>query len=256
MPYLPRQDSVLYYEVHGHGAPVVLLHGVGGNHASWFYQIEAWSRNFQLIAVDARGFGNSSDVEGAGRSAFTDDLAHLLDELGLARTALVAQSMGGGTAADFACRHPSRVSALVLADTLTWLAPPPDLAGALAEARRAAAGLSQSERVLGATFRRTRPALSELYLQIASFNRYTFKTLAGEQARHAPDELAATGIPICFVAGEEDVLFPPALIAQTCRAVRGSNLICVPQAGHSAYFEAPEAFNREVGDWLRAHIGS
>lgn len=101
MPQVTRGSSTLYYEDQGQGQAVVLLHGVGGNHASWFYQTTNWSSHFRLINVDARGFGKSTDIEGLGRNAFTDDLVYLLDFLGLSKVALVSQSMGGGTAVDF-----------------------------------------------------------------------------------------------------------------------------------------------------------
>ncbi|CAG9243237.1 Pimeloyl-ACP methyl ester carboxylesterase [Paraburkholderia unamae] len=250
MPYLSIDNSRIYYESHGQGVPLVLLHGVGGNHASWFHQIEAWSRRYRLIAPDARGFGNSTDTEGLGRSAFTSDLEALLDHLELNRVAIIAQSMGGGTAVDFTCRHPERVAALVLADTLVWLEPAETMAAPFKKVQENTAALSQSERVLGETFRRAEPALSELYLRIASFNHYTFKTLTGEQQRYRPDAIAQSGVPACFVVGSEDVLFPPQLMRQAWERVPGAQWIELPRAGHSAYFETPAAFNRNVGTWL------
>lgn len=250
MPYLKHKSSDLYFESHGSGPPIVLLHGVGGNHASWFYQIEAWSTKFNLITVDARGFGNSSDVEGLGRGSFTDDLAYLLDQLSIEKTLLVAQSMGGGTAVDFTCRYPSRTAALVLADTLVWLDAPESMAHAYQQVLDDTCGLSQSERVLGTSFRQAEPALSQLYLQIASFNRYTFQTLVGKQVRYMPSALAETKVPTLFVVGEEDVLFPPHLIQQVHQMIPGSQFELIPKAGHSAYFERPGEFNRIVGHWL------
>ncbi|MFP3709314.1 alpha/beta fold hydrolase [Paraburkholderia sp. SIMBA_009] len=252
MPYLSLDASRLYYETHGSGRPVVLLHGVGGNHASWFHQIEAWSSRYQLIVFDARGFGNSTDVEGHGRSAFTGDLVRLLDHLGIARAALIAQSMGGGTAVDFTCRFPERVEALVLADTLVWLDAPPDMSAAFAAVQAHTENLSQLERVLGATFRAEQPAASELYLQIASFNHYVFRTLTGVQTRYRPQQLGQAAVPTLFVVGEEDVLFPPDLVAQAAAGVRGARIERLPRAGHSAYFESPQRFNDTVGGWLDA----
>jgi len=253
MPYVTHNGCDLYYESHGSGPTVVLLHGVGGNHASWFYQIAAWSTKFNLITVDARGFGNSSDTCSRGRSSFTDDLTYLLDELGIERFLLVAQSMGGGTAVDFTCRYPSRVAALVLADSLVWLEAPESMAQAYQKVLDQTRSLSQSERVLGATFRDAQPALSQLYLQIASFNHYVFQTLVGEQARYTPSAIAETGVPTLFVAGEEDILFPPQLIELAHQLVPGSHYECIPDAGHSAYFERPDHFNQVVGNWLEDH---
>ena len=109
MPYIDRGASRLYYEKHGDGPPIVLLHGVGGNHASWFHQVVGWREKATVITVDARGFGNSTDAEQWGRSAFVDDLAHLLDALALERVAIVAQSMGGGVRGDGVGPGPPRL---------------------------------------------------------------------------------------------------------------------------------------------------
>ncbi|VVE10230.1 alpha/beta fold hydrolase [Pandoraea terrigena] len=255
MPYFQTGASHIYYETHGRGLPVVMLHGVGGNHASWFYQLTGWAQRFQLITFDARGFGKSTDAESLGRSAFTEDLTRLLDHLGIQRAALVAQSMGGGTAVDFTCRFPERVCALVLADTLVWLDPPPEMAADFLAVQVQTQNLNQLERVLGETFRGAQPELSELYLQIASFNHYTVKTLTGTQTRYRPQALALTGVPALFVVGEEDVLFPPSLIRKAWREVPGADWITLEKAGHSAYFEAAESFNRLVGHWLEACVG-
>ena len=48
MPYVQTGDSRIYYELHGEGPPVLFVHGVGGNHASWFRQIEAFSSRYQV----------------------------------------------------------------------------------------------------------------------------------------------------------------------------------------------------------------
>ena len=71
--------SELYYETSGDGAAVVFVHGVGGNHASWFGQIRAFAEHYQVIIFDQRGFGNSTDVEQRGRAEMTNDLVRVLD---------------------------------------------------------------------------------------------------------------------------------------------------------------------------------
>src|SRR5918993_1417596 len=92
----------IYYEVHGDGPALVLAHGMGGNHASWFNQVPFFSRSFKVVTFDHRGFGNSRELEGgADRSRFPDDLKNILDQLGIAKAVLVAQSMGAGTCVTF-----------------------------------------------------------------------------------------------------------------------------------------------------------
>jgi 3-oxoadipate enol-lactonase len=253
MPYLDRGASRLYYETHGEGAPIVLLHGVGGNHASWFHQVVAWRGKAQIITFDARGFGNSTDAESLGRAAFADDLEALLDHLQLPRVALIAQSMGGGAAVPFTARSPERVRALVLADTLVGLTLPDELAARMQMIAARTVGLSQLERVLGPTFTRAQPAMSYLYTALASFNDTNVRTLRGDQPMTSLQELDACGVPVLFVAGNEDVLFPPQEIEAAQRQMKHAEYIEIEDAGHSAYFEAPHVFNERVFEWLEGH---
>ncbi|OAJ52039.1 hypothetical protein A6V36_18065 [Paraburkholderia ginsengiterrae] len=228
-----------------------MLHGVGGNHASWFYQIAAWRNQFQMVLVDARGFGNSSDPERLGRSAFTEDLVALLDDLDLDTVSLIGQSMGGGTAIDFACQFPNRVSSLVIADSLVGLELPRRLADQMQIVQQRTSGLDQLGRVLGRSFIVRESAMATLYLQIAGFNQYTVKTLVGEQKTHTPEELARSDVRIAFLVGEEDVLFPPEIVSEVVAMVPGATFYRLPATGHSAYFEAPDAFNSTIGNWLQ-----
>lgn len=247
----------LYYEVHGKGLPLVFAHGVGGNHASWFNQVPAFADRYQVVVFDHRGFGNSRDAaDGPGRARFVADLAALFDHLKIDKAAIVAQSMGGGTCAHFTAKYPERVKALVLADTLIGLQLPDAIRQRLAAVEKSVDGLSQFERVLGAGFRNREPAGSALYAAIASFNLVNRKTLTGTLGTGpTPEQLAATGVPILFLVGSEDALFPPALVADVQKLVKGSRYVELPDAGHSAYFESPAAFNRAIRSFL-AEVGA
>jgi 3-oxoadipate enol-lactonase len=250
MPYFTSGQSRLFYDDIGEGPAVVLAHGVGGNHASWFNQVPTLSKRYRTLAIDHRAFGNSEDVEGIGASAYVDDLARLFDELKLERAFLVAQSMGGGTCAGFTCRFPERVTALVHADSLAAVELPPPHADALRALNAANDGLSQVARVLGPVIQATDPERTFLYLQIASFNSVTRKTLKGQTPKWTPAALAATRTPVMFVAGEHDVLCPPRMVRVLHELVPGSRFEIIEGAGHSAYFEAPDAFNQLLLGYL------
>ena len=256
VPTAPVNGIALYYEVHGEGLPVVFAHGIGGNHASWYHQVPAFRERYTVVTFDHRAFGNShDDPAGDGRSRFVDDLEGLLDHLGIEQTVLVAQSMGGGTCSGFTVRNPRRVRALVLADTLVGLEEPPEIKVVMDGVRKATSKLSQLERVLGPKFRSREPAGTQLYASIASFNAASRLNLAGQlPTRPSAEDLAATGVPILFLVGEDDVLMPAAQVAAFQRLVPGSKLVVVPDAGHSVYFEAPDAFNEAVLGFL-AEVG-
>ncbi|RVT92017.1 alpha/beta fold hydrolase [Rhodovarius crocodyli] len=250
MPFIEAGNSRLYHEVHGEGPPVVLMHGVGGNHAGWFNQVPAFARRHRTVVIDQRGFGLSTDAEGLGRSAMADDLALVLDHLGIERAAIVAQSMSGGAAVNFACRHPGRVSALVMADTAQGIALSPDLAAIQAEAMKAGEALTPIERVFGPSFLAAEPSLAFLYRQISGFNRYNARSITGAFPLNAPEALAATGIPILFLAGAEERRFPVPLLRGVQAQVAGSRFVLIERAGHSVYFERPDAFNEVVLGFL------
>ncbi|WP_197496912.1 alpha/beta fold hydrolase [Paraburkholderia caribensis] len=251
MPICITGETSIYYEEHGAGVPLVLLHGVGSNHASWFHQVHALHDRYRVVTFDARGFGNSNDVEDMGRNAFLSDLETLLDTLQIDRAVLVGQSMGGGTAVSFACTHPDRVRALVLADTAVGLELPAELAGEVAAIRESAAKLTQIQRVLGASTRHACPDQAMLYSQIASFNKTNFRTIKGAQPMWSLDVLADTRLPILFIGGEEDILYPPRIIDSIHKRIPTSQLHIIQGAGHSAFYEKPKIFNQLLDEWLQ-----
>lgn len=250
MPFVTSGASRIHYEVQGEGPPLVLIHGVGGNHASWHGQVPVFSRCYRTVTVDQRGFGLSEDVEGTGRSAMVDDLRAVLDALGIEKTILVAQSMSGGVAVNFACRHAERVRAVVLADTVVGFDLPPDLAARQEAMNVAARDFSTAERVFAPGFPSREPVRAYLYGRIAGFNRYNARNVAGDFPKQAPQALGATGLPTLFLAGAEERRFPIEVIRGVQALVTGSQYVEVPGAGHSVYFERPDAFNEAVLDFL------
>lgn len=250
MPYITVGDSDLYYEEYGQGYPIVLLHGVGGNHASWYHQVHAWGNQYRIIVPDARGFGNSNDIEGLGRSAFVADLLALLDVLNIDSVVIVGQSMGGGTAAVFACQYPDRVDGVVLADTLFSLVLPEEIRESMRELSARTSKLSQLQRVLGAEFRATHPEMAMLYSMLASFNATNVHNLRGQQDPIALEDLAGSNVPVLYLVGEDDILFPAEAVRVVHEHTPGSTFEIVPKAGHSPYFERAKDFNERVEAWL------
>ena len=94
-----------------------------------------------------------------------------------------------------------------------------------------------------------------LYTSLASFNDVNVRTLKGTQREHPLSALSGTGAPILFLVGQEDVLFPPHLVRRVHEGVAGSRFVELPKVGHSAYFEAPEAFSQVVEYWLEGVAG-
>jgi 3-oxoadipate enol-lactonase len=248
----------LYYERVGAGAPLVFLHGLGGNHLSWWQQVPYFMRSFECITVDQRGFNLSPDPDGSFNSAHSSDLAALLDHLKIQKAVLVGQSMGGWTIVGYALDHPDRVAAMVMADTPGGIFTP-DM-----------------------KFERPREPLPvDATPPIGSLPTYASDYFAGHpEMAFLYDELRVHGarppadagariigmrydldkvkqrltMPILCLVGEEDTLIRPDIVKALAAALPNSRFRSVPGSGHSVYFENAAAFNQIVRDFL-VHVG-
>jgi len=109
------------YRRAGRRRPLVLLHPLALSGEAWGGYAGRLASSFEVITLDARGHGNSGgDGRPFGLTDLGDDVAALLDGLGIASAFVTGMSMGGSTAVNFAGRYPSRVDGLVLADTTAW----------------------------------------------------------------------------------------------------------------------------------------
>jgi pimeloyl-ACP methyl ester carboxylesterase len=113
--YAPVNGMKMYYEIHGRGDPVVLLHGsfmtITNNWTGWIHQL---SKTRKVIAVEMQGHGRTADIEREmGYENFADDVAALLDYLKIGQADLLGYSMGGGVAMQVAIRHPAKVRKVV-----------------------------------------------------------------------------------------------------------------------------------------------
>jgi len=113
--YAPVNGLKMYYEVHGSGDPVVLLHGaymtIPGNWTGWIGEL---SKTRKVIAVEMQGHGRTADIErDLTFENLADDVAALLDHLKIPSADLIGFSMGGGVAMQCAIRHPEKVRKVV-----------------------------------------------------------------------------------------------------------------------------------------------
>jgi pimeloyl-ACP methyl ester carboxylesterase len=262
---LKRPDCSIYYETAGSGPALVFAHGLGGNHLSWWQQVAHFAARYRCVMFSHRGFTPSSAVPGAGApDAYADDLAALIDELKLDEVRLVAQSMGGWTCLEYALRNPGKVRALVMASTSGAIdfrkleaAGAGEIKEWLQRAPKVMADLESRDLLVacGERMEREQPAAATLYRQISQLTPADFR--AAVRARifqmrsRSPEVLAQLPMPVLFLTGDEDCLFPsaagPALaaLAPKGRAVR------VPNSGHSVYFERAAEFNRMVDEFLQ-----
>lgn len=254
----------VYYEEHGKGFPVVFAHGAGGNHLSWWQQVPAFSRRYRCVTFDHRGWGLSLDADGRGPAAFIEDLAGLVDHLGIEETFLVGQSMGGLSCLGYAIAQPGRVRGLVMANTFAgmrrevWLASDDELRARVQSIwqRRREDGI---KRALSRKFTAANKDRAFLYKQIRMLNEHGPNRLQTEmqvQRLRALERTTETGItrealgslraPVLFIGGEHDEVMPASLMAVAQTLIPNARMTVVSGADHSVYFEEPEAFNMLV----------
>jgi 3-oxoadipate enol-lactonase len=250
MPFVETNGITLYYEVHGHGPAVVLAHPGGGNHLSWWQQVPAFAQRHTCITFDHRGHGSTRDVENdPGAAAYGQDLIGLLDHLGIEKTAIVGQSMGGWTAVSITQDHPNRVSALVLANSTGGIRDPElDVhinAIKTWHPRQIWAGAYASD------FPQREPAHAFLYQQITAWNVRRPANLGAQlELAYSSAPIVEQRIPTLFLTGEGDILIPPRLVERVARQIPHAQFVTIPATGHSPYFETPEVWNRIVLDFL------
>ncbi|MDT7599592.1 MAG: hypothetical protein QOK26_1669 [Pseudonocardiales bacterium] len=109
----------MYYEVHGSGRPLILLHGgMLTIDLSFGAVLPALTEQHQAIGVELQGHGHTEDIDRAPRlDVLADDVVALMDHLGLERADILGYSLGGLVATELAVRHPGRVDRLVLVAT-------------------------------------------------------------------------------------------------------------------------------------------
>lgn len=112
--YAPVDGTELYYEIHGTGAPLIMLHG-GVNPSEMFgAPLAEMAKSFKVIAIQARGHGLSKDTEAHWSfEQDADDVAAVMKDLKIEKASVMGYSFGGGIALQFAIRHPDMLDKLV-----------------------------------------------------------------------------------------------------------------------------------------------
>jgi len=227
----------LYYETEGAGPPLLLLHGGAGDCRQFAAQREAFARSHRLILPDSRAHGRSSDGPGPlTYHELAEDMAALLDRLGLRRADVLGWSDGGNAGLDLAIHHPERVAHLV---TFGSNFAPDGLAPANVEWNRTATAESFG------------PELKEGWMERSPEPQHVEAAMDKllEMWRNEPQftaaELGRIRARTLVCAGEHDLVRPEHTRA-LARAIPGAELWIVPGASHSVLQERPDLVNARV----------
>lgn len=248
-------DIMTYYEIHGQGEPLVLIHGAGASHDMWKPQVEHFSEEYQVVTYDVRGHGQSQGSDSNySCELFADDLRALLNHLEIDRPIVCGLSLGGMIAQEYAVKYLDGLRALVLADTA------------------ASSALSWSDRLQKLLF----PKFAiKLLIRVLSRERYAdfafwfFKDMKPEAKEYLMSEhlkfdkeellkvtdaiydfrlldLGRIEAPTLIVVGELERRAVFAHAKRIRELIEDSRVVRISDAMHASNLENPEQFNREM----------
>ncbi|MEJ5990302.1 alpha/beta hydrolase [Ramlibacter sp. PS3R-8] len=267
MPFVESGGRRIYYERHGDGGPAVLFcHGAGSNAATWWQQLPAFTAHHACITMDIRCFGRSvAPVQEFTLENFVADVVAILDHERVDRVTLVGQSLGGMIGLKLALTHPARLAAFVGCDTSLAI-DHPVLLETIARRQITHRAVTIEQRSLGAWFLENHPDKAALYAQINHFNPSAYgmsaaewggalAALMGPERRIPLAALRDVRCPTLLLVGSEDPIVPVAVMHEVSGLIAESEVAVIDDAGHSAYFEKPAEFNRQVLEFIRRRAG-
>ncbi|HEY3084462.1 MAG TPA: alpha/beta fold hydrolase [Candidatus Dormibacteraeota bacterium] len=250
----------IYYERAGQGLPVIFLHAGVADSRMWEPQVAAFTKHFDVIRPDMRGFGRSELPP--GRWSAVGDVLGLIDHLRLKPVHLIGCSMGGGVAVDFAIEHGERLSKLVLVGPgvsgVQFGAKYPDL---FAEAD-AAEKSGDQQAIIEADARlwldgpRRRPGyvkdpIRKLFFEMDSNFESDWESAPIDHIDPpAAERLHEITAPTLVVVGDEDA--PPIFdaVEMLMEKVPHARKAVIHDAAHLPNLEHPDEFNRIVLEFL------
>ncbi|NQS91874.1 MAG: alpha/beta fold hydrolase [Chloroflexi bacterium] len=257
MPFHIIDEIEIYYEIHGKGDPLLLLHGLGSSTRDWDFQIDQFSRHFQVINMDLRGHGQSGKPPGPySVPLFANDAARLLKALGAEPANILGISLGGMVALQLAGDHPNLCKSLVVVNST------PDMKPKTLKDRYALwkrflvvqlMGMRKMGQVLGGRFfpEPEQAAIREVFIDHWAENDKpayleAMKAVVGWSVLERLGEIRCPTL----VLGADGDYFPTADKEAYTRLIPNASLEIIPNSRHALPAEKPEKFNGFVLDFL------
>lgn len=282
--YLKLGGLTLHHTYGGRGSPILFIHGLGSSgYIEWRFNLPFFARSHRVFAPDLPGYGRSDKPSSAryGIPYFARTLDRYLADRRLRRVTVVGTSMGGRIALELALSYPAKVSRLVLVNSLGLGRPriqpyyPVMLMPRLGETllRGLKHGLrwapSPVIRTLAARFTGAggdlEQTMSDEYLddlrEMYAAEGYSGAYLATVRSLASPKNLlggmdlshrlARIKVPVLFIWGANDPLFPLEQATRAHQRLAGSRLAVIKGAGHTPQAERPEEFNQHLAAFLK-----
>ena len=256
MPYADLPGVRLWYsDSGGDGPAVILLHAASGTSEGWVHQTPALEQaGYRCIAYDRGGWGRSILGDGEGGAASGPEELHALTVLlGLERFHLTGTAAGARPALEYALARPERVRSLVLADCGAGASDEPEYLAMVRNFRSPEIdALPVEQRELSSGYRGSDPEGVARWLEIAGRSRPHAARQPGQRvgATVTYALLETLTVPTLMLCGGADLVTPPALMRLSAAHIPGCRFQTVPEAGHGAFWEQPDVWNRIVLDFI------
>ncbi|ONI81697.1 Twin-arginine translocation pathway signal [Actinosynnema sp. ALI-1.44] len=241
-----------FWDTGGHGPAVVLSHPGSGSALSWPYQQPVFAKaGYRVIAYSRRGHYNSTLPTPGNPGVGADDLHALVNHLGLRRFHLLGAALGGYYATDYALLHPERLHSLVILSSFMGISDPEYLRVTEWLRPPGFSAMRHDFLELSPYYRAANEAGARKWLEISD------KSLGGHdiesQTLSAPiswARLETLRVRTLLVGGDADLYLPPPILRMIAAHLPGSSSIVYSKVGHSASWERPSEFNRDVLKFL------
>lgn len=208
--------------------PIILLHGSCSNSAFWFPELMSLSDHFRVYAVDIIGeAGNSEEYRpDLSSDAFAIWMKDVLGALGLERTVLIGNSLGGWMALKFATAYPERVSGLILIASAGLAQVRPQFLLNVEQARQADGTVPMGDSIIG-EHGIPKEVLDFMNLIVENYNPIQ------ELPVYADEQLQQLNMPVLFIDGEDDVIIDAERSAQRLsHLIPSAEIRLLPNCGH------------------------
>jgi 3-oxoadipate enol-lactonase len=263
MPIIEANGIQIYYELHGpdEAEVLVLSNGVLMSTASWAYQTPVLSRDYRLLLYDCRGMWQSEHPPGPYSMAqHADDLAALLDGLGIEAAHIGGTSYGAEVSLVFALKYPQKTKSLIVTSAVSQVDPLLEgLIGGWIAAAQAKDPALLYQTVYPLTFSETWIAANQTLLDQARerYKSIDFEALQALLMSFAElditSQLAQISAPTLVAVGELDLLKPRRYSEIIAREIPGAELALLPGAGHATLWEQAGLFNTLILGFLAKH---
>jgi pimeloyl-ACP methyl ester carboxylesterase len=266
MPKIAVNGLGLYYESEGDGEPVVLIPGFAAGRWIWFKQTADLARHFRVIVFDPRGVSASDKPEGLQTiSLLAEDIAHLLQTIGIESAHIVGASFGGFVAQEFALKYPAMTRKLALCCTSfggpNHVMPARETIEALASTKE----LNTEERMranllLAFTpeYLQTQVAEVDHIVHLRAVNAVPehvyFSQLHAAMNFNSELRLAEITSPTLVLSGDRDVIVPVQNSRNLAAKIPGAKLQIVAGGSHTFFIEQAREFNQLVTEFFTADL--